>query len=385
MALQVRELMSWDDAAGLEPRWEALVERNATDTVFLSYAWLRTWWQHFGKGSRLLLLVVESGDELVGAAPLMIDRLPLLEGGAVRVRFTANWQAGAMDLLAVPEERLAVVAALTDHLLTKASRWDVLDLDVIPSGSENLAALEAELHSRGLRVSRMDRWRTPYLPLARSWEEQLTRFSSSMRRKLSTGWRILRAPNVRFVAPAAVPAADLFGKYLAVEQRSWQAEYNPASTMAASPASERFYAELWEAAGERGWVAGGLLEIGGRPAAFSYSLDYHGTVYILKIGYDPEYQRRSPGFVLTALTVQEACQGGRHGLDFVGEDSPWKLRWTDSARTHVRLLAFRRGLHARACHAVLCGLRPRLSRLRPVQRLLELDQRRQRPSRGGGE
>src|SRR5262249_29274877 len=51
----------------LEPEWDALVERSTADHVFLSHVWLRTWWECFGRGRRLHVILVWAGDQLIGA------------------------------------------------------------------------------------------------------------------------------------------------------------------------------------------------------------------------------------------------------------------------------------------------------------------------------
>ncbi|WP_250405016.1 GNAT family N-acetyltransferase [Streptomyces cellostaticus] len=66
-----------DAFAALAPAWGRLYERCATATPFQHHAWLHSWWRSYGGPGRLRVLVVRSGDELVGAAPLMLVRRPL--------------------------------------------------------------------------------------------------------------------------------------------------------------------------------------------------------------------------------------------------------------------------------------------------------------------
>ena len=62
-----------DDAAfdGLESDWNALLARAATDRIFYTWEWQKTWWHAYRPGE-LLVLVCRDGDVLTGIAPLFI-------------------------------------------------------------------------------------------------------------------------------------------------------------------------------------------------------------------------------------------------------------------------------------------------------------------------
>ncbi|MFE2329379.1 hypothetical protein ACFXD5_36680, partial [Streptomyces sp. NPDC059385] len=73
--------------AALEGPWNRLVRACPTATPFQSHAWLHSWWLSYGKEGRLRLVLVRRGEELVGAAALMLVHrpMPLLVplGGAI--------------------------------------------------------------------------------------------------------------------------------------------------------------------------------------------------------------------------------------------------------------------------------------------------------------
>src|SRR5258706_16474546 len=68
------------DAAGfraLRDEWTRLLERSASDCIFLTWEWLHTWWEHFGTSRGLALIAVRQGDDLIGLAPLWFKRVRL--------------------------------------------------------------------------------------------------------------------------------------------------------------------------------------------------------------------------------------------------------------------------------------------------------------------
>src|SRR6476620_2077774 len=52
--------------------WMHLLPRGEIDTVFLTWTWQRVWWEVFGRG-QLLLIVIERNEEPVAIAPLFCD------------------------------------------------------------------------------------------------------------------------------------------------------------------------------------------------------------------------------------------------------------------------------------------------------------------------
>src|SRR5688500_6138288 len=60
---------------GMESVWNETVERAAIAHPFLRHEWLRTWWDCFGAGRRLHIVVVKDGADVVAIAPLMTEQV----------------------------------------------------------------------------------------------------------------------------------------------------------------------------------------------------------------------------------------------------------------------------------------------------------------------
>lgn len=77
--LRLRTFTSFDDAIAAE--WDALVA--ALDgSLYMTFAWCKVWWRHYGARRELRVIAVRSRDELVGVLPFFIDRLPTPLGRA---------------------------------------------------------------------------------------------------------------------------------------------------------------------------------------------------------------------------------------------------------------------------------------------------------------
>lgn len=72
--LRVEAITDYQSFLALEPAWKALAERAGNDHPFLEFDWARAWWESFGGGKKLYVLVVKDGDQPVGIAPLLLSR-----------------------------------------------------------------------------------------------------------------------------------------------------------------------------------------------------------------------------------------------------------------------------------------------------------------------
>ncbi|MEU3408124.1 GNAT family N-acetyltransferase [Streptomyces sp. NPDC006670] len=123
--------------AALEESWNRLVRECPTATPFQSHAWLHSWWLSYGRDGRLRILLVRRGQDLVGAAALMLVHRPLPRlvplGGPITDYF---------DVLVAREHAEQVVPALAQGL-HRAARSAVVDLREVRPGAAADAVFEA--------------------------------------------------------------------------------------------------------------------------------------------------------------------------------------------------------------------------------------------------
>src|SRR5215204_3613143 len=116
--------------AALEGAWEELYRHCPTATPFQSWAWLYSWWEHYGEGYRLRLVTVRSeGGSLVGVLPLMVERGPLR-----RLLLVGSGVSDYLDVLVREgwEERVAQAAS---RALGEVGPWRVADLQELRPGA----------------------------------------------------------------------------------------------------------------------------------------------------------------------------------------------------------------------------------------------------------
>ena len=135
-----------------EVAWTSLVERSATDALFLSWDWLTIWWQCYGRsvGGEPEILAFYRGTQLVGLAPLYCRRL--VRGGFVPTRSVQLIGLSWRDEVPLISEYLDVIAAAPDlercASLACASCWPSRTGRNLWSDSPPWAARWRDLYTR---------------------------------------------------------------------------------------------------------------------------------------------------------------------------------------------------------------------------------------------
>jgi CelD/BcsL family acetyltransferase involved in cellulose biosynthesis len=364
---RVDAITDYADFVALEAIWNALVERAGIDYPFLRHEWLRTWWDCFGAGKKLHVLLVWSRDELVGAAPLMLTHGRMYGVPVRRLEFIFNVHTPRMDVIVgrAPRE---VYRALWKYLHGHRNLWDVVALYQLPAESPALDELRQAAERDGFLAGQWRSDDSPYLDLqgltADSYQAALgTKHKSNMRNRTK---RLARTGTVALeTVPGRLGLPEALEDGYRIEAAAWKGEARTA--IRCDEALQRFYSGMARVAAARGWLRLDFLTVNGRRIAFGYSLVYGQRLYLLKAGYDPEFFQYSPFNLLCERTIESCFEMGFKEFDFLGSAADWKMKWTSTTRPHYWLFLFSPRARARLVHWAKFRLAAAL-RERPLMR-----------------
>ena len=77
------------------------------------------------------------------------------------------------------------------------------------------------------------------------------------------------------------------------------------------------------------------MRIAGRPVAMQLAVERANRLWLLKIGYDEEFARCSPGQLLMLEVMRHAAHDGLAAVEFLGSEAPWTRAWTRHERPCV--------------------------------------------------
>jgi len=336
----------------LEPVWDDLVVRAGLDHPFATHEWISSWWQAFGRGAELRVLVARRGASVDGLATLM--RRP----GERRWRSLHNAHTPRVDWPVDQARHDDTFAALWRGLTPLVLAGGV-DFGDLPESSATLAALTRLARRDGLLVGLRPTVVSPVIDTSGTWDTYLTGLSGRHRQNMRC--RLAKLARQGPVELEFVPGGP--GLHAALEHGLWleaAAWKRDAGTAIVTGGDLRmFYTLLADRTAARGWLRLIFLTAGGRRVAFAYALQYGPRLFLLKIGYDPAIARLSPGQLLFWCLLQHACASTcLREVDLLGAFDDWKRHWTRTGRGHSRVSLFGRGFRARAEHALRFRARP---------------------------
>ncbi len=334
----------------LREEWNELLAASASDCIFLTWEWLRTWWRYLPGNRRLHIVTVRDGEQLIAIAPLAM-RPPALARLAPwpALEFLGTGIIGSdyLDFIVrsgrEPEARQALADCLSDQTR-------MLNLSQLHRKFSQAAEVSAQLGRRGWSVSESVTNVCPFIALAgHTWPsfmatlgpKHLTNFERQIR-VLGRDFQV-RVDRVQSSENRAEELAHL----IMLHNLRWAGRQGMSEAFY-SPALIAFHEEWTALSLERGWLRLFILRLDGRPSAGLYGLRYGRTFYFFQSGFDPRFgNKHSLGQLILGLTIRSAIEEGAQEYDMLHGAEPYKFRWARETRELSRLELYPAGVRGK--------------------------------------
>jgi CelD/BcsL family acetyltransferase involved in cellulose biosynthesis len=325
---ELRLIETPDELNELGPAWEAIAAESGSPMQ--RHAWSSAFVQAFGVEYELKVLVAGTGSEAEAIAPLVTRRegLPRLElMGVKELAEPADFVYNDPHAL----ERLARgVAELSIPMLLRR----------VVAGSPTVEVLRRAYRRRTI-FSRRGVAPYPWIALDESWKEPEQRFAADRRSDLRRARRRaeqLGEVTFELISPLREELGPPLEEAFRVEAAGWKGREGTA--LAADERRRVFFTRYAEAAADAGILRLAFLRVGGRTAAIQLATECGGRFWLLKVGYDEEFKRSSPGTLLMLETIRYAAVRGLESFELLGRVEPWTRMWTEQERECVALRAY---------------------------------------------
>jgi CelD/BcsL family acetyltransferase involved in cellulose biosynthesis len=334
----------------LEEEWDALLERSHQPSLFLTHAWVSTWWRVFGPGHALHLLTVrDDAGCMLGIAPCQVRTGAEGFPPGTRVLMLLGQQgdtlAEELDCIAATGEEARVADAIARHLIaSQPGTWDVIHFERVRSDAVAMPLLEAALSRAGLATQRQAEQPSPYLTLPDAAESLLASCSKNFRSQLRSGRnRLAREGDVEVqIAGRDIDVGDAFDTLVALHRARWGPDDGSFDT----EAYVAFHRALCPRLLEAGRLLLVLLCVDGRAVAARYDFLFAERIWCFQGGWDPAYEKQRVGTILTAEVMRLGIEQGATEYAFLSGDDAYKRRWTSESRTLHDLVVWGRGRRA---------------------------------------
>jgi len=341
--VSVRVLDTAEAFAALAPDWNRLHAETALASVFTSWIWQYQWWQVYGRGQPLRLLVAYEGTEVIGILPLHVHTTSVL---GVRVRLLRLVGTGGDTnpddlgplLAARCPERAAAELARAALALPGA---DLLLLTDLPPDSPLAGAVQRAASGAGRPSVTGLCQPIAFVRLPPTWDEYLKSLSSHHR----SGIRYKRNKLAKghgarfFVWNDAANLDAAFDRLAELHNKRWQA--SGGSESFASAQYLEFHRRVMKACLPRGWLRLYCLEVDGELAAMSYCYRFRNTIFCMQQGFDPGKGKLKVGNVLFSHLFEHAIAEGNQAFDFLRGEHEYKEQFSSDQRETRCVWVFR--------------------------------------------
>lgn len=332
-----------------DPGWDRMTR---TQSPLADAAWIESFVEAFAPASYQLHEVRREG-EIVAAFPTVrTGRLARAFSALENEHHPSFLVSGALDE-ATAEQLLRHLLARADYLFLTRLSVESTACVALRAAAARLRLPTALIETAGSGDARI-RLTSPWNSFRATLPKNLQRDLPRKRRQLE---KLGRLEYQRIVEPGPALEAALTESY-DVETRGWKGTHG--SPIGRDPATLRFYDKLAGRLAAAARFALYVLRLDGAIIAFEYALRGGGHIEMLKLSFDPAFEKQSPGQVLRLMLLQDEVERGEIDLYHLGRPSEWKLRWANEVAPLCSLRIYAPTLRGRAAYLAGPVLRGRL-------------------------
>ena len=342
----LRVITNQSEFANLREAWNALLETSASDTVFLTWEWMYTWWECLGEGKKLFIILAQDEGGIVGIAPLHITLLRFFGLSTLRhIEFlgTSVIITEYPDFIIQVGREQELVPVFLNFLFKNSSAWDALNLVSMRQDALNLKLIQEYCKGKRLQYWEYASNISPYIELPASIDEYMKSLSHDSRRnfkrfrmKLEKG----RAVEMLVTNDKKSIASD-FETIMQLHQKRWEQKGGPGNFAQSRVGFLKFHNTIVNRFFDNGWLCLLRLMVDGIPTAGHYNIFYHNIMYNHSAGFDPEWADLRAGNVLQSLAVEDSIRKGVKEFDFLRGTEQYKYYWTNKEHISVDTVVWR--------------------------------------------
>jgi CelD/BcsL family acetyltransferase involved in cellulose biosynthesis len=331
--LRIEEVKTVEGFARFSNAWNNLLENSANKNIFLTFDWLYAWWEYFGKGKELMMLVIKDKAEVVGIAPFFVDKQRRYRIFHRRiVRFIGEGISDYAGIIAAKGREDEVFKAIFDYLERVGKRWDEIILKEVREDDSLLRSLAALLEYRNWRKKIEKAATCPIIEIKDEWEAYRGRISKKLLNHLRWIERKLERENrCEFIINNERADPSVIDEILAINRkrlkekgkRGWYEKegfYN-------------FVKHTINTFGKNVKTSLSLFKIDGRIVAFSIAYIYDGKLGRWIASMRDEYKKYSPGQMLLYRMIKETHDNRFiNEIDLLRGEEDYKYKWANNKR-----------------------------------------------------
>jgi len=327
-----------DSLQGLEhgrDEWGALFSQAKLAHPALHYDWFALWYALFESAQHVRIIVLRQQDgQLRAVFPGIVQKRRFAGLSARCFSYAANGYSPCGSIIARAGDQEAVRAIIDASLRVIRPEPHLVLLPEVSDDSETAQVIEGRgLQNVGLRVEHAKE--VSFIAFDEGWEsyyaERSCKKRSGLQKKLNKLNKIGPLEFTVFAAPEH--SGEAIERLQRLDGLTWQGQQG--TGLFSTPDNEGFYRRLLSFADPGLGVRLYLATVNADDIAYSLTLRSANVCYGLKMGYDPQYGRYSPGSLTMCHFLEQAAGEGVEVVD-MGPDSNREKRELETHRLRYR-------------------------------------------------
>ncbi|MDO8603546.1 MAG: GNAT family N-acetyltransferase [Candidatus Omnitrophota bacterium] len=342
--MEVKIVDNFEKFKALKKEWNEALEESSFNTFYLTFEWLATWWEYFGQGHKLFVILIRDSGKLIAAAPIMIKNSRFGNFTKNRkLQFIATGVSDYMDFLIVKKAD-ECFTMIFDEINRYSHTWDWAEFINIPENSPNHMQW---FNCQGYQWINVKEKRgvSVILDLKQysTWEEY---FQKKLSKKLKNNlrWQEKRLRNFGKVSletlvsydqiKSAIPKFFEFHQHRSIE-KGFKSQFNEDNAKA------RYVALAKDLSGS-GRIELSCLKVGQKIAAMHLGFTYDNRYYYYAPAFNPALSAFSPGKLLLVNLIKNSYGRGIDEFDLLLGAESYKFSWADKVINLHTILFFKK-------------------------------------------
>jgi CelD/BcsL family acetyltransferase involved in cellulose biosynthesis len=337
--LFVKKINNQSEFSSLKGDWAALLKKSKSDTVFLTWEWMYTWWECFKGNKQLFILAVHDEDEnLVGLAPLCMDKkkisiIPVLN--YIKFLGTMPISSDHLDFIICQGREREALMAIVKYLFQE-SKWNLCLLSNIPITSLTGKLFREIIGNKPFQseVSQV----CPYITLSTRIEDFQSSLSRNMRNTIKRRRRNLQKKYNGFELVIWESPDEINGameRLFELHEKRWMVVKHKGNFVRNDV--REFHKKIARLFLGADMLRLYFLRVRGEYVATLYTFKYNNKLFYYQGGWDPEWSGDRVGSVLTSLVIEDAIEKGYSEYDFLRGTEDYKTLLTDKKREEMNI------------------------------------------------
>jgi CelD/BcsL family acetyltransferase involved in cellulose biosynthesis len=336
MVIRIKEINDTNEFMDIRETWDSTLWKCDDNNVFLTWECLWTWWKHYGKESRLMILLAEERDNVIAIAPLMRSVYRIFGLKLRKIEFLGASKHSDYSNFILTEKKTECLRLFIDYLNDYPLEWDCLEFRGIPETAESLNSLRGickDLYTFEERPYSI----CPYIPLPKSFDTYYGSLDGKMRKDLRRCLRRLvekhkidfKRHNDNQILHGGLQT--LFE----LHQRRAKSKGLPGSF--SDQEFIVFVTDIVKLFAKNGWVNISVMTADDQPIASALSFEYNEKFYYYNSGLNPTYSKYSPSRLLLLHLIEDCIRKGLKEFDFLRGAEAYKSNWNTLNRRSIEL------------------------------------------------